>query len=156
MTIFGGQIGKGPWMIFSRWLSSQKPKGSSKAVSIVKLSYDMFYLVSGPFLLKKHIFNILLDWTKVKNARSVSGSVRKVYIIFFFFYFNCATARVIASVSLLIIAEILPSSDEALYPTTVSKGSASCIPWDLLANLSVLTSHLTKLRIFWTSTQALY
>ena len=36
-----------------------------------------------------------------------------------------------SSVILLIIEEILPNSVMALYPTTVSKGSASCIPGDL-------------------------
>ena len=45
-------------------------------MSIVKLSYDMFYLVSGPFLLLKNTHFAKLD----KNA--ISGIVRKVYIIF--------------------------------------------------------------------------
>ena len=39
-------------------------KRFSKVVSIVKLSYDMFYLVAGPFLLKKHI---LLNWSKTPD-----------------------------------------------------------------------------------------
>ena len=50
-------------------------KRFSKVVIIVKLSYDMFYLVSGPFLLLKNTHFAKLD----KNA--ISGIVRKVYII---------------------------------------------------------------------------
>ena len=53
-------------------------KASSKVVSIVKLSYDVFYLVSGPFLLKKHI---LLNWTNTPDPFLESRIVRKVYII---------------------------------------------------------------------------
>ena len=41
----------------------------------MELSYDMLYLVSGPFLLFKN--PSLLD----ENARSVYGIVRKVYIL---------------------------------------------------------------------------
>ena len=51
-------------------------RSKGPVVSIVKLSYDMFYLVSGPFLLKKTHFAKLDE-----NAKSVSGIVRKVYII---------------------------------------------------------------------------
>ena len=50
-------------------------KGSSKVVSIVKLSYDiMLYLLSGN---SKKTHFAKLD----ENARSVSGIVQKVYII---------------------------------------------------------------------------
>ena len=40
-------------------------KRSSKVVSIDKLSYDMFYLVSGSFLLKKHIL------LKIRGKRQI-------------------------------------------------------------------------------------
>ena len=48
---------------------------------IVKLSYDhdILYLVSGPFLLLKNTF--LLNSSFDETARSVSGIVRKVYIM---------------------------------------------------------------------------
>ena len=47
-------------------------------VSIVKLSCDIFYLVSVPFLLRKTHFAKLDENAR---SRSVSGFVRKVYII---------------------------------------------------------------------------